>query len=68
MPPDEQETLIKHQNKPVGVFLYLSFILIGIVNTLLGPTLPFFYEKWRLNDVQAGYLLAAQGLGGLFGT
>ncbi|CAN5325040.1 hypothetical protein BH20ACI1_BH20ACI1_15330 [soil metagenome] len=56
------------ENKFIRIFLYLSFILIGIVNTFLGPILPFLYEKWRLNDVQAGYFLAAQGLGGLLGT
>ena len=65
---DRQEILTESENKLIKIFLYLSFILIGIVNTFLGPILPFLYEKWRLNDVQAGYFLAAQGLGGLLGT
>ncbi len=65
---DRQEILTDSENKLVKVFLYLSFILIGIVNTFLGPMLPFLNEKWRLNDVQAGYFLAAQSLGGLLGT
>ncbi len=65
---DRQEILTESEHKFIKIFLYLSFILIGIVNTFLGPILPFLYEKWRLDDVQAGYFLAAQGLGGLFGT
>ncbi|MEO8073465.1 MAG: MFS transporter [Acidobacteriota bacterium] len=65
---DRKEILTENDNKLIRIFLYLNFILIGIVNTFLGPILPFLYEKWRLNDVQAGYFLAAQGLGGLLGT
>lgn len=65
---EQREILTESENKFIRIFLYLSFILIGIVNTFLGPILPFLYEKWRLNDVQAGYFLAAQGLGGLLGT
>ncbi|MDQ3322627.1 MAG: MFS transporter [Acidobacteriota bacterium] len=65
---DEQEMPAENENRFVRLFLYLSFILVGIVNTFLGPTLPFLYDKWHLNDVQAGYLLAAQSLGGLLGA
>jgi fucose permease len=54
--------------KSVRIFSYLSFILIGIVNTFLGPILPFLTEKWTVNDTQAGYFLAAQSLGGMSGT
>ncbi len=50
------------------VFSYTSFILIGIVNTFLGPILPFLTDKWTINDGQAGYFLAAQSLGGMVGT
>ncbi len=54
--------------KSVRIFSYLSFVLIGIVNTFLGPILPFLTEKWTINDTQAGYFLAAQSLGGMGGT
>ncbi len=50
------------------VFSYLNFILIGVVNTFLGPILPFLTDKWTINDAQAGYFLAAQSLGGMCGT
>ncbi len=65
---EQREILTESENKSIRIFLYLSFILVGIVNTFLGPMLPFLNEKWQLNDVQAGYFLAAQGLGGLVGT
>lgn len=65
---DQREILTESENKLVRIFLYLSFILVGIINTFLGPMLPFLNGKWQLNDVQAGYFLAAQGLGGLLGT
>ncbi|MDQ3088713.1 MAG: MFS transporter [Acidobacteriota bacterium] len=56
------------EHKSVRIFSYLSFILVGIVNTFLGPILPFLTEKWTINDTQAGYFLAAQSLGGMGGT
>lgn len=65
---ESRETITESENKFIRIFLYLSFILIGIINTFLGPILPFLYAKWQLNDVQAGYFLAAQGLGALTGT
>lgn len=54
--------------KSVRIFSYLSFILVGTVNTFLGPVLPHLAEKWMIDDAQAGYLLAAQSLGGVIGT
>ena len=65
---DRRGFLSESDNRLIGIFLYLSFVLVGIVNTFLGPMLPFVYEKWQINDVQAGYFLAAQGFGGLLGT
>lgn len=65
---DNQDISRQSKNKAVRIFLYLSFILVGIINTFLGPVLPFLSEKWRLNDIQAGYLLAMQPLGGLLGA
>lgn len=50
------------------IFLYAGFVLIGTVNTFLGPILPLLSEKWTINDTQGGYFLAAQSLGGMFGT
>ncbi len=54
--------------KNARLFSYISFILIGTVNTFLGPILPFLSEKWKINDAEGGYFLAAQSLGGMCGT
>ncbi|MGI8639180.1 MAG: MFS transporter [Pyrinomonadaceae bacterium] len=68
MPLNGQQILTADETKSARIFSYLSFILIGIVNTFLGPILPFLSEKWTINDTQAGYFLAAQSLGGMCGT
>ena len=54
--------------KNARLFSYASFVLIGTINTFLGPILPFLSEKWSINDAQGGYFLAAQSLGGMIGT
>ena len=65
---EQKRFSIEKENTFAKIFLYASFVLIGIINTFLGPILPFLNEKWQLNDVRAGYFLAAQGLGGIIGT
>ena len=68
MSPANQQTLPEAKMKNARIFSYASFILVGIVNTFLGPILPFLSDKWTINDAQAGYFLAAQSLGGMCGT
>ncbi|MDQ3179316.1 MAG: MFS transporter [Acidobacteriota bacterium] len=63
-----QNSLAEDEHKPVRIFSYLSFILVGVANTFLGPILPHLAEKWSINDTEAGYFLAAQSLGGMTGT
>jgi fucose permease len=41
---------------------YASFVPIGIVTVLLGPTLPTLSARWSLNFSQAGALFTAQYL------
>jgi MFS transporter, FHS family, glucose/mannose:H+ symporter len=41
-------------------FLHASFVLIGVITTLLGPILPFFSHHWSLNDAQAGFFFTSQ--------
>jgi fucose permease len=45
-----------------------GFILIGVVNTLLGPVLPMLSARWQLNDAQAGHLFIAQFAGAMLGS
>lgn len=40
--------------------LHLSFILIGVITTLLGPILPSFSHHWSLTDAQAGFFFTSQ--------
>lgn len=47
--------------------LYLDFVIVGIVMTLLGPLLPALSTRWGLNDTRAGYLFAAQFAASLCG-
>jgi fucose permease len=35
-------------------------VLTGMVMTVLGPVLPVLAGRWRLNDMQSGYLFLAQ--------
>ncbi len=48
--------------------LHLGFVLTGIVNTMLGPLLPFLSARWQLNDLHAGNLFVAQFLGSMVGV
>jgi fucose permease len=47
--------------------LHGSFVLTGIVNTILGPVLPWLTTRWGLSDLAAGALFSAEFAGGLFG-
>jgi MFS transporter, FHS family, glucose/mannose:H+ symporter len=42
------------------VILHLSFVLIGVITTLLGPILPYFSHTWALTDAQAGFFFTSQ--------
>jgi MFS transporter, FHS family, glucose/mannose:H+ symporter len=48
--------------------LHLSFILIGVITTLLGPILPSFSHRWSLTDAQAGFFFTAQYFGSALGV
>jgi MFS transporter, FHS family, glucose/mannose:H+ symporter len=48
-------------------FAHVDFVLTGVVMTLLGPMLPIFAARWRLDDAQAGYLFIAQFVASVFG-
>jgi MFS transporter, FHS family, glucose/mannose:H+ symporter len=50
------------------ILSYSSFLLIGVLNTFLGPVLPVLSSRWQLNDSQAGSLFFAQFTGALIGS
>jgi len=49
------------------LFLCAGFVLTGIVNTVLGPVLPWLTLRWGLSDAAAGSLFTIQFAGGLTG-
>jgi fucose permease len=49
------------------ILLYAGFVLTGIVNTVLGPVLPWLTLRWGLTDATAGSLFTIQFAGGLTG-
>jgi len=50
------------------VVLYATFVLTGVVTTLLGPALPVLVSWWGLDDGRAGLLFAAQFVGSMLGS
>jgi MFS transporter, FHS family, glucose/mannose:H+ symporter len=54
--------------RQVVILSYSSFLLIGVLNTFLGPVLPVLSSRWQLNDSQAGSLFFAQFTGSLIGS
>jgi len=45
-----------------------AFVLIGIVNTFLGPLLPALSARWNLDYTEAGYLFTMQFAGSITGA
>ncbi len=48
--------------------LHAGFILVGVVNTLLGPILPMLAARWRLDDAESGSLFIAQFAGAMIAS
>jgi FHS family glucose/mannose:H+ symporter-like MFS transporter len=53
-------------NKASGL-IYSSFILAGVVTTLLGPMLPLLMARWSMTDERAGLFFTFQFFGNLAG-
>src|SRR5579864_2855370 len=47
--------------------IYSSFVLAGVVTTLLGPILPLLAARWALTDERAGLFFTFQFIGNLAG-
>lgn len=48
--------------------VHAGFVLIGAVNTIVGPILPALSAKWSLTDAQAGTVFVALFLGTMLGA
>jgi FHS family glucose/mannose:H+ symporter-like MFS transporter len=50
-----------------SVLIYSSFVLAGVVTTLLGPMLPLLMARWSMTDERAGLFFTFQFFGNLAG-
>ena len=50
-----------------SVLIYSSFVLAGVVTTLLGPMLPLLMARWSMTDERAGLFFTFQFIGNLAG-
>jgi FHS family glucose/mannose:H+ symporter-like MFS transporter len=54
--------------KFVRAALFTGFVITGMVATILGPILPVFIARWKLDDAQAGLFFTTQFAGSLLGV
>jgi fucose permease len=58
----------QHNARNEWILLHASFVLIGVITTLLGPILPSFSNHWSLTDAQVGFFFPAQYFGSTLGV
>lgn len=55
-------------NRGLKLLLHIIFFLSGITTVLIGQVLPILSNKFKLNDLEAGFFFPAQFAGSLIGT
>jgi FHS family glucose/mannose:H+ symporter-like MFS transporter len=55
-------------DRELARLLHSGFLLVGLVQTLLGPILPMLAARWHLDDAEAGFLFIAQFTGAMIGS
>ena len=68
MPVGEPINHSSRRDRQLAPLLHCGFMLVGVVNTLLGPILPMLAARWRLDDAEAGSLFIAQFAGAMIGS
>ena len=68
MPLGEPIVYSSQRDRQLAPLLHCGFLLVGIVQTLLGPILPMLAARWRLDDAEAGSLFIAQFTGVMIGS
>src|SRR5437763_15108338 len=71
MMPTETQTLPVSRNSAQNlIFLLLcgAFVVNGIIITFIGPILPIFIAKWKLDDSPAGMFFTTQFVGSFVGV
>ena len=69
--PSETQTLPERRNSAQNlIFLLLcaGFVVNGIIITFIGPILPIFIGKWKLDDSHAGMFFMTQFVGSFVGV
>ena len=66
--PSSSTAPVQHNARNEWLLLHASFILIGVITTLLGPVLPSFSHHWSLTDGQVGFFFPAQYFGSTLGV
>jgi|CZKC01.1.fsa_nt_gi fucose permease len=67
MGPDKFPAAETFGMNKTNTLIYSSFILAGIVTTLLGPILPLLIARWAMSDERAGLFFTFQFFGNLAG-
>ena len=67
MPVGEPITYSSQRDRQLAPLMHCGFLLVGVVDTLLGPILPILAARWRLDDSEAGSLFIAQFTGAIIG-
>ena len=68
MPVGEPIVHPSQRDSQLVPLLYFGSLLVGVVQTLLGPILPMLASRWRLDDAEAGSLFIAQFTGAMMGS
>lgn len=68
MPVGEPIVCSSLRDRQLAPLLHSGFLLVGVVNTLLGPILPMLAARWHLDDAEAGSLFIAQFTGAMIGS
>lgn len=71
LPPREFRTidrLTARDSAAFTLFACATFVVLGIVTTLLGPTLPLLSARWSISGAQAGTLFFWQFVSSTVGT
>jgi MFS transporter, FHS family, glucose/mannose:H+ symporter len=66
--PDGDPIVSSQRDRQLVPLLHFGFLLVGVVQTLLGPILPMLAARWRLDDAEVGSLFIAQFTGAMIGS
>ncbi|MGQ0540862.1 MAG: MFS transporter [Blastocatellia bacterium] len=60
--------VLDRENRWLKLLLHFIFFISGITTVLIGQVLPILSNKFKLNDLEAGFFFPSQFAGSLIGT